>query len=224
MAASNQNSAEISFIGAGDCGPCGPTTPEFPVDRYSELVRSTMKSVDLRFVNCERVYSSRKVGEQLTGHGCQPPEMAQIFTDCGIDAITMASNHMYDNGPQGLLDTRALMLEKGIAVTGAGKNLEEARQPAIVERNGIKVGFLGYCSILPQGSVAGPNKVGIAPLRVKPYFEMRGAHESPRVWTEPDERDVKNIESDVAALRKNVDVVVVAFHWGVAFLPRVIAD
>ena len=58
--------------------------------------------------------------------------MAQIFTDCGFDAVTIANNHMYDYGPEALLDTRDLLLSKGIGVTGAGRDLDEARRPAIV--------------------------------------------------------------------------------------------
>ena len=117
------------------------------------------QSVDLRFANCERQYSDRGANARAEGdgqpHGRQPPEMAKIFTDCGFDAVTIANNHMYDFGPEALLDTRKLLLEKGIAVTGAGRDLDEARKPAIVEKNGIKVGFLGYCSVIPEGGEAG---------------------------------------------------------------------
>ena len=127
-------------------------------------MRPTLATADLRFGNCERQYSARRKGEGLAAHGCQPPEMAQIFTDCGFDAMTIANNHMYDFGPEPLLDTRALLLEKGIAVTGAGKDLDEARAPAIVEKNGVKVGFIGWCSVFPPGATAGPNKPGIATL------------------------------------------------------------
>ena len=49
--------------------------------------------------------------------------MAGIFTEFGIDVLSLANNHMYDAGEQALLDTRALMLGQGIAVSGAGKNL-----------------------------------------------------------------------------------------------------
>ena len=35
---------------------------------------------------------------------------------------------------------------------------------------------------------------------------------------------MKMILDDVAALRRRVDIVVVAFHWGVIWVPRVIAD
>lgn len=216
--------SEISFIGTGDCGPVHGTADGFPVERYTELVRPTLASVDLRFANCERQYSARGVAKESAPHGRQPPEMAKIFTDCGFEAVTIANNHMYDAGPEALLDTRRLLLEKGIQVTGAGRNLAEAREPAIVEKHGIKVGFLGYCSVIPEGGEAGPDKVGIAPLRVKTDYELRGPHAPARVLTEPDDGDLEMILEDVAALRSRVDIVIPVFHWGVIWVPRVIAD
>src|SRR4029079_2932443 len=216
--------AEISFLGTGDCGPVHGPADGFPIERYTELVRPVLRSVDLRFANCERQYSSRGIARKTSPHGRQPPEMAQIFTDCGFDAVTIANNHMYDYGPEALLDTRNLLLSKGIAVTGAGCDLDEARQPAIVERNGMTVGFLGYCSVIPEGGEAAPGKVGIAPLRVKTEYEPRGPHASPRVITRPDDRDMTMILDDIAQLRRKVDIVVLAFHWGVIWVPRVIAD
>jgi len=150
-----RGSTEVSFIGTGDCGPVHGPKDGFPIERYTELVRPVLQTVDLRFANCERQYSSRGTVSERAPHGRQPPEMAKIFTDCGFDAVTIANNHMYDFGPDALLDTRALLLEKGIQVTGAGKNLDEAREPAIVEKNGVKVGFLGYCSVIPEGGEAG---------------------------------------------------------------------
>ncbi len=215
---------EISFIGTGDCGPVHGPDDGFPIERYTELVRPALASVDLRFANCERQYSVRGKASETSPHGRQPPEMAKIFTDCGFDAVTIANNHMYDYGPDALLDTRALLLQKGIAVTGAGRDLDEARKPAIVERNGISVGFLGYCSVIPEGGEAAPGKVGIAPLRVRTSYEGRGPHASARVITAPDEQDLKMILDDVSALRKRVDIVIPVFHWGVIWAPRIIAD
>jgi hypothetical protein len=226
VASSIKNASEISFLGVGDCGPCGPATKDFPIERYSELIRPTMEAVDLRFANCERQYSAREIsaGGSISLHGCQPPEMAKIFTDCGFDAVTIANNHMFDHGPDGLFDTRELMLQKNIQVTGAGKDLKEATTPAVVVRDGIRVAFLGYCSHLPHGGEAGPNKVGIAPLRVNTYYEPRGPHAPTRVWTEPVEQDLKKIVDDISSARKEVDIVMVAFHWGVTWAPRIIAD
>ena len=73
---------EISFIGTGDCGPVHGPKDGFPIERYTELVRPTLESVDLRFGNCERQYSSRGTPSETSPHGCQPPAMARIFTDC----------------------------------------------------------------------------------------------------------------------------------------------
>ena len=170
------SSAQITLLGAGDCGPVHGPADGYPIERYSELVRPALKDASLRFGNCERQYSSRGTASEVSPHGCQPPSMAQIFTDCGFDAVTIANNHMYDFGPDALLDTRALLLGKGIAVTGAGCDHDEPRQPALAERAGIKVGFLGDCSVIPEGGEAAPGTVGIAPLRVVTEYEPRGPH------------------------------------------------
>ena len=90
---------EVSFLGAGDCGPVHGPKDGFPIERYTELVRSTLASVDVRFGSCERQYSTRGTPSESSPHGCQPPDMARIFTDCGFDAVTIANNHMYDFGP-----------------------------------------------------------------------------------------------------------------------------
>ena len=227
MSTSSAASTQISFLGTGDVGPVHGPNDGFPIERYTELVRPVLAGVDLRFGNCERQYSNRGSnarGDDGQPHGRQPPSMAKIFTDCGFDAMTVANNHMWDFGPDALLDTRALLLEKGIQVTGAGRNLAEARKPAIVECRGIKVGFLGYCSVIPEGGEAGPDKIGVAPLRVKTTYEGRGPHAPVRVRTEPDEQDMQMILDDIKALRPQVDVLMLAFHWGVIWVPRVIAD
>ena len=69
----------------------------------------------------------------------------------GLQVLSKAVGLELGRGSQLLLDTRALILSKGIRVTGAGKDLAEARLPAIVECKGLTVGFLGYCSVIPKG-------------------------------------------------------------------------
>ena len=68
-------------------------------------------------------------------------------------------------GGDALLDTIALLESKGIKTIGAGRNLAEARRPAVIEKNGLRVAFLAYCTILNEGYAAGPDKTGVAPLR-----------------------------------------------------------
>lgn len=214
----------ISLLIGGDCGPVHGARDGFPIESYTELVRPVLKAADMRFVNCMRTYSTRGVYNALAPQVCQPVEMADIFTHGLFDGVTLANNHSYDSGPEAMLDTRALLLERGIRVTGAGKDITEARQPTIVERNGIKVGYLGYCSVGKPGSEAAPGKPGIATLRVKAYYETRGPHEPVRIHTEPDPDDLGMLLEDVSALRRQADVVILAFHSGVIRVPRVVSD
>ena len=214
-----KSASEVVLLGAGDIGPV-----HAPIDQYSTLVQPTLATADIRFGNCERQYSRRGVHNYQSPHGCQPPEMAKIFTDCGFDALSLANNHMLDFGIEPMLDTRALMIEKGIQVTGAGKNIEEARQPAIVERNGVRVAFLAYSSVFPPKGEAGPNTPGLAPLRVKTYHEMREVSMPPKVVSFAWDEDLKAILSDIAAARRKADIVVLSLHWGVIWIPRIIAD
>ena len=133
----------ISIMTAGDTGPAHGPKDGFPLERYTELIRPVLAKADLRFANCMRQYATRGVISQHAPHTLQAPEMARLFTDCGFDAITGANNHMYDSGVQAMLDTRAFFLSKGIQVTGFGRDLNEARQAAILERHGVTVAYLG---------------------------------------------------------------------------------
>jgi len=51
-------------------------------------------------------------------------------------------------------------------------NIDEARKPAIIERNGTRIGFLSYNCIGPMGSWATPAKPGCAWVRVITAYEM----------------------------------------------------
>jgi poly-gamma-glutamate synthesis protein (capsule biosynthesis protein) len=216
------NSATV-LIG-GDCGPTHGPADGFTIEGYTELVRPALEKADMRFVNCMRTYSERGVKHDLAPQVGQPIAMAAIFSHGMFNAVTMANNHSYDSGPEAMLDTRALLNSRGIEVTGAGRDLTEARRAAIVERNGVKVAYLGYCSVNRPGSEAGPDKPGIATIRVQTCYEPRGPHEPVRIRTEPNPTDLAMLVEDIAALRRQVDVIVLAFHSGVIRLPRVISD
>jgi len=208
----------------GDCGPTHGGADGFPIAGYTELVGPVLAQADFRFVNCMRAYSERGVYSEHARQVCQPIAMADIFSNAGFDAVTMANNHSYDAGPDAMLDTRELFLSRGIQVTGAGRDLAQARQPAIIERNGIRVGYLGFTSVGHPEGTAGPGKPGVMNVRVNTTYETRGPHEPVRIRTEPHADDLAMLLDDVAAMRKNADVAILAFHSGVIRLPRVVAD
>ncbi len=218
------DTATVTLLAAGDCGPVHGPHNGYPAGHFTTPLKALFSRADLRLANCERQYSDRPLEGARTSHGCQPASMASIFPEFGFDVLTLANNHMMDAGPQALLDTRAILEGMGIRVTGAGKDLAEAREPAIVERNGVRIGFLAYCSALPKNSEAGTSKIGVAPLRVETSYEERGPHAPVRVRTKADPDDLAMLLEDIRALKRSVDVVIVNHHAGVIWVPRVIAD
>jgi poly-gamma-glutamate synthesis protein (capsule biosynthesis protein) len=215
----------VLLMGCGDIGP----THE-PIEMYSPLVQPILATADLRFAQCERVYSERGTLHPIHGrgrsHSRAHPKMASIFSTCGLDVVSVASNHGLDWGEDALLDTIALFESKGIKTVGAGANLKAARRPAFVECNGVRIAFLGYCSVVQQGYAAGKDTAGIAPLRAHNYYEPLdyNAGVPPRVVTEPYAEDLDAMIRDIKAAKESAQVVVLSLHWGVHYLPRIVAQ
>jgi hypothetical protein len=213
----------VTLLACGDIGPI-----HRPVEQYSTLARERLSSGDIRFGQVERVYSTRGALQLNSGgaHSRVDPEMAGVFRDLGINVASLASNHAMDWGPDAFVDTLDLLQEMGITVIGAGRTLAEARRPALIERNGIVTAFLAYCSILHEGYEATPNRPGVAPLRVRTFYEpidyQPGA--LARIITIPYEEDLNALIDDVRAAKREANAVVVSLHWGVHFVPKLIAD
>lgn len=119
----------------------------------------------------------------------------------GFNLFSLANNHILDYYEEGLYDTMEILKEHGIAFSGAGKNIEEAKKPAILEKKGYKIGLLSYTDMAevtykgnpPLMFIAGENKAGVAKRPIK--FD-------------------DSIKSDIENLRKEVDILMVSLHWG----------
>ena len=150
--------------------------------------------------------------------------MAGVWKAAGIDIVSMASNHAMDWGPDALLDTIDLFRGMGKHVIGAGRDGEEARKPAIVERNGVKIAILAYCSVLRSGQAAGEGKVGIAPMRAHTYYapEEFQPGTPPKIITVPYEEDVLALQEDIRKAKQQADVVIMSIHWGLRHVPKTI--
>jgi poly-gamma-glutamate capsule biosynthesis protein CapA/YwtB (metallophosphatase superfamily) len=217
------SAGQLTLMGCGDVGPVHE-----PIESYSVLARPVLATADVRFAQVERVYSERGTIQLHAGvgHSRVKPHMAQVFSDCGFNVVSLASNHAMDWGIEALMDSLEEFDRRGIRVIGAGENLAAARKPAIMEANGVKVAMLAYCSILNEGYNARQDRPGVAPLRVHTYYE---AHENqpgvpPHVVTVPWKEDLAAIVEDVKAARQKADSVVVSLHWGIHHVPRMIAE
>lgn len=223
MAESSEVGGEVLLMAVGDVGPYHE-----PLDGYPVLAKPTLAQADIRFAHCEKVFSTRGTMQvHSDGHySRQDPRFAALFADCGFDVVSVAGNKAMDWGSEALLDMIGLFRSMGIQTVGGGRNEEEARRPVIVDRHGVSVAFLAYCSIMREGYAATPHAPGIAPMRVDTYYKPGDWQPGtpPVVVTIPWERDVEAMREDVSRAKALADAVVVSMHWGIHNVPRVLAD
>ncbi|WJH37584.1 CapA family protein [Paenibacillus sp. CC-CFT747] len=115
------------------------------------------------------------------------------FKEAGFDLVNLANNHILDYGQDALLDTFDNLKKNGIPYVGAGHNSQEAFEPVILDKKGMRIAFLGFSRVVPDNSwKASPNHPGVA--------------------------DTYNYTVPVESIRKareKADLVVVIAHWGV---------
>ncbi len=214
----------VSILVAGDCGPAHGPDQGYPIEGYTEIILPTLQAADFRVVNCMRTYSTRPVTDVSAPQVGQPVVMADIYTNGGFDGVTMANNHAFDSGPDAMLDTVDLFRGRGIQVTGAGRNREDASSPVILEKNGLRIAYLGATSLGKQGGIASPDQPGVLNVGIETSYEHRGPHSPVRIKTQPDPDDLARLTDLVTKTKANADRVIVAFHSGVIRVPRVISD
>jgi len=146
------------------------------------------------------------------------PEMLQVVEPY-FDAFGCANNVHHGAA----IETSLGHLDRaGILHTGAGATLAEARRPAIIERDGTRVGMLAFTSVFwPDGHAATEASPGVATIRVatayEPHWRVREMPGGPPVVrTIPDPGELAAALDAIRLLRTQVDVVVAYFHWGVS--------
>ncbi len=164
-------------------------------------VRALTTKADLFVVNLECPFTER--GEKLAKNFNfrARPELVAALVSGGVDVVSLANNHMIDYGPEGLFDTVSTLDTHGIVHFGAARTLVEARAPAIVEKKGVTIAFLGYFflgdrNIEPAQVIATGDQPGVAG-----HFSDTAALN-------------EMVAADVRAAKQKADHVIPFFHWG----------
>src|SRR3954470_11260168 len=158
----------VTIAAAGDVS----TGFEPPQSAFTHVL-DTLRGADIRFAQVERLYSERGSFQQqaLSIHAKQNPRFAADFKTVPFDVLSIASNHTGDWGPDAAEDTAATFRNLGIATIGAGRNIDEARKPVILERGGLRIAFLGYVSTMLPQYWATDSRAGSAPMRAHTFYE-----------------------------------------------------
>ncbi|MBP6942612.1 MAG: CapA family protein [Candidatus Buchananbacteria bacterium] len=154
-----------------------------------------MSSADITAINLESPFSKTGDHVVLTGSFSfdADPRAVAGLTLAGVDVATLANNHFGNQGIQGMRDSFAILKDAGIEYAGAGNDINEAHQPVIIERDGVRYGFLSYA--YPEDMyVASETTPGVANM------------------------NIDLLKKDVIALRPQVDIVVVQMHAGTEYV------
>ncbi|MEX2556820.1 MAG: CapA family protein [Actinomycetota bacterium] len=163
-------------------------------------VADTLRAADLAFGNFEGTIA----------HDAQPRPggtsfvsrvgVIEGFTFAGIDFLSLANNHVGDFGARTLIETRTLIRDAGIATAGAGADEAEAREPAILERHGVRFAFVSFNAIVgpPVATAEDPGAVWI--------------HMAP--WDPFRRSELDKVAATVREAKQKADVVIVYPHWG----------
>ncbi len=188
----------------GDVGVAGSTRDRARRDGYESLFAAaapSLRSADVGFANLELAIGEREwVRPGRSPDFWQDPEVATGLARSGVRVVSLANNHMMDLGPRGLARTREVCEAAGLAVVGAGEDLEAARRPVILMAGGRKVAF-GARAVAGEDR-AQPGVPGVAPL------------------------EAEALSADLKHWRQLADHVVVSVHWGSMYVdyppPRVL--
>lgn len=159
-----------------------------PFTDFADLLHGAAAAVG----NLECVIAT--VGERVPkayNFRCHPrnvPLLARYF-----QGVTVANNHSGDYGKEAFAEQLRLLKAGGMPYFGGGMDLAEAHTPLVLERNGLRIAYLGYNEVELRSFEAGATAPGLA-------------------WSVDEQ-----VANDIAAARKRADVVVVFPHWGVEY-------
>lgn len=121
------------------------------------------RAADFSVINLENIFGKAEEHTPIVKSGPNLISEEGFCTYLDVlrpTVVGMANNHSRDFGDSALLSTKALLEEKGYIAIGAGRDIEEAYQPAILEKDGEKAAVIAVCE--NEFGVAGPETAGTA--------------------------------------------------------------
>lgn len=186
--------ATFTMAVAGDVHFTGRTAPLLrdPATAFGPIA-PVLQGADLALLNLETAVTDRGTPEPKEFHFRAPAAAYAAVKAAGVDAVSLANNHVLDYGRVGLADTLDAAAASAMPVFGAGRDARQAYAPWLTTVRGTRVAVLGFSQITTLADTWGArdDRAGVA-LSFDP----------------------ERVRSAVAAARAQADVVVAFNHWG----------
>lgn len=194
-------------------------------DSAFATAKPLLKDADIAFCNLETVVADAKYlsPDDHDHHPRTDEWMFDSYVKAGFNIMNLANNPSTWHGLEPFFRCLDVLDKAGIARGGGGRNLAEARKPAIIEKNGTKVAFVCRATVCdPLTAAASEIRGGIAYYPVQTFYEprLRVHHvpgSPPIIHTVPDRGEHRDaLVEDIQKARQAADVVIVSWHWGVS--------
>ncbi len=160
-----------------------------------EAVTPIVNKYDLAYYNQETILGGSSIPYSGYPRFNSPQEVGDAFIEAGFNLVSLANNHTMDRGEAGVLNSVSYWSgKKGVVTSGQWKSLEERDKVRIYEENGITYAFFSYTTCTN----------GLNPPSGKEYLSNVYSNEKAK--------------KDIEEVRGQVDVVIVAMHWGTEYL------
>lgn len=119
-----------------------------------------------------------------------PAELPAALKEAGLQVLSTANNHAFDQGPKGVVETLQRLRDAELVPIGTGATRDEAEQTVFLDRRGIRLAFLGFSDL----------------------FNNDLDRQILRPWVR--KLDLDAACAAVAQARAQADAVLVSIHWG----------
>lgn len=196
LSVNRDNADKVTILGAGDnlihasLIRDARTDGGYNFTKMYAKVKPFIEAADIATVNQETPLATAI--DSPAGYPAfnTPTQDGDALLDAGFDVINHANNHIVDMGEAGIDATLDYWESKGVPVVGIYRSAEDRATIRIVEKNGIKVAFLGFLDLLNSK----------LPKNTPYKYTMLQ-------WEDQVEEFVRKAKSEA-------DIVVVHAHWG----------
>lgn len=194
--------SRVSFLAVGDNIPHDSVINTARNDAtggkkydFSEIykgIADDIEDADVAFINQESPVGGEELGISGYPNFNAPKEMIEELIKIGFDVFNIANNHMLDKGERGYSNTVEYFNSLPVTMIG-GYTKSDYDSVRIVEKNGIKIAFLSYTTMVNSGHA---NDISGSGKYMVPYANKN------------------DITRQVTLAKENADAVIVSMHWG----------
>ena len=169
-------------------------------------IANVLRSADLAMVNLETPVSGDPRARTAPLRFDAPPALLHALAAAGVDVVSLANNHAFDQRRAGIPATWRQLAGAGLRGVGSGPSEAAAWEPLLVETHGMRLGFLSFTRLLNGAS--NPSEPDVSPhVAYVPYPRKA------KVSGLPPEMAVELVR----AAARRCDALIVAIHWGTEY-------